>query len=264
MKSIGSILVVVLLSMGTLLGEETQKDYHEIDKMDDWGFSVTPYALLAAQSTDVEGEKLRQSFSDLSSMTNAGFQIIAAARYKKLTLSFDGTFATLGSDLSQGGLAVDVSIKQRIFDLKLSYMVYDNFKFKEGNTINGWSSDIGMGTKYWKNDVNIDYTLSFGDDILLQDNISLPQEWWDLMLGVRTKFVLNKKVNLGIAFNAGGFGIGNSSKFAHDFTYINNFRVLNWLSVNAGFRSFGYNRIDDEVETKVNVLGPLLGVSLFL
>lgn len=268
MKSIRIAIITILLSFGNLFAQNIEGIYKDVDKMDDWGFSITPYALLAAQSTDVGGEKLRQSFSDLSSMTNTGFQLVASARYKKLVLSFDGTFATLGTASSIAGLDIDATIKQRIIDLKSSYIIYENFEFVGDNVINGWSLDIGVGAKYWKNDVGLNYTLSIGDIIIDEGSYTIPQQWWDLMVGIKTRFVLNDKVRLAVGFNVGGFGIGNSSKFAYDFTYINNFRVLNWMSVNAGFRSFNYSRVDgegqDEVSTKVNVLGPLLGVSFIL
>jgi hypothetical protein len=45
---------------------------------DDWGLVLTPYAFLAAQSTDVGGTALRQSFNDLASITNLGFQALFA------------------------------------------------------------------------------------------------------------------------------------------------------------------------------------------
>jgi len=260
MKKINLALIVLLLTSIVAMGQDSQAGYRSSDEMKDWGFSVTPYAMLAAQSTDVGTEKIRQSFSDLTGMTNAGFQIIAVARYKRLKLSFDGTFATLGSDMEQGPLTVEVEIKQRILDYKLSYIVYDNFEFAEDNAIHGWSLEFGVGAKYWKNDVGVNYEIAILDTVL-GDGLTIPQEWWDLMVGVKTHFVLNKKVSLGVALDVGGFGIGNSSKFAYNFTYINNFKVLNWMSVNAGFRNFRYNRIDDEVETTVNVLGPLIGVS---
>lgn len=98
---------------------------------------------------------------------------------------------------------------------------------------------------------------------------TIPQDWWDLMIGAKTKFVLSDKFMLGVNFNVGGFGIGNSSKFAYDFVYINSFRVLDWMSVDAGFRNFSYERLDgegtdDELTTNVNVLGPFLGVSFIL
>lgn len=274
MKKITSVLLVFFVGLASLFGQEKGDKYQEVDKMDDWGFIVTPYALLASQSTDVGGEKIRQSFSDLSSLTNAGFQVIAAARYKRFILSFDGTFATLGSDYSSSGNLVstdiDFTIKQRILDLKLTYTVYDNFEIKGSDVIKGWSIEVGGGGKYWSNDVGLNYKITlhkpFQEDEIIEGSETIPQEWWDLMVGAKTKFVLSDKVMLGVNFNAGGFGIGNSSKFAYDFIYVNNFRVLDWMSVNAGFRNFYYKRIDeegtaDEFTTKVNVLGPFLGVS---
>lgn len=279
MKNIIIILFVMLVSLTNLFGQITATDgkYQEVNKMDDWGFMVTPYALLASQSTDVAGEQLRQSFKDLSSLTNAGFQIIAVARYKRLNLSFDGTFATLGSDYSSNGKLVstemDLTIKQRILDFKLTYIVYDNFEIKGSDVIKGWSVAVGGGGKYWSNDVGVNSKITlhklFQDDEIIETSETIPQEWWDLMVGVKTKFILSDKFMLGVNFNVGGFGIANSSKFAYDFTYINNFRVLNWMSVNAGFRNFYYSRIDeegtiDEFTTKVNVLGPFLGVSFLL
>jgi hypothetical protein len=66
----------------------------------------------------------------------------------------------------------------------------------------------------------------------------------------------------------GGFGIGNSSNFAYDFTYLNAFRVSRLITLNAGFRNFRYRRVDgegdSELETRVNVLGPFLGVSFII
>lgn len=256
---------VLFLNTIIAMGQDPQTGYRSSAEMKDWGFSVTPYAMLAAQSTDVGSEKIRQSFSDLASMTNAGFQIIAIARYKRFKLMFDGTFASLGADMEQGPLTIDANIKQRISDYRLSYVVYDNFEFDDDNAIHGWALEFGIGAKYWKNDVGVTYEINMPIIGPSGDSFNIPQEWWDLMLGVKTNFVLNKNASLGVALNIGGFGIGNSSKIAYNFTYINNFKVLEWMSVNAGFRNFYYNRVDgegeDELTTKVNVLGPMLGVS---
>lgn len=277
MKKITFTFFVLFVSLRPSFGQETSDKYQEVGNMDDWGFTVTPYALLAAQSTDVGGEKIRQSFGDLSSMTNTGFQIIASARYKRFVFSFDGTFASLGSDVSSSGslVSTDISltIKQRILDLKLTYMVYDNFEINGSDVIKGWSIEVGGGGKYWSNDVGLNYKITlykpFQENEIIEGSDTIPQEWWDLMVGLKTKFVLSDKFMLGVSFNVGGFGIGNSSKFAYDFTYVNNFRVLDWMSVNAGFRNFNYKRSDDqgtedELTTKVNVLGPFLGVSFIL
>ena len=270
------LLSIVLVSFSLLANAQTPDSiYQSSDKMKDWGCSITPYALLAAQSTDVNGQALRSSFSDLSSMTNAGFQIIATVRYKRVTFSFDGTFATLGAQMEQGPLKIDATIKQRILDFKLGYIVFDNFEFSNTKPIKGWKLEVVAGAKYWANNLTIDDQLTLespilGIDTTISNSTYLPQNWWDMMVGIKTQFILNDKVNLLVNFDVGGFGIGNSSKFAYNFTYVNNFRVLNWLSVDAGFRSFYYNRTDfdeatqSDINTKVNVLGPLLGVTIIL
>ena len=73
MKTIKIIILILLMlpvSLSNLFGQETEiktdGKYQEVKKMKDWGFAISPYALLASQSTDVGGEKLRQSFSDLT------------------------------------------------------------------------------------------------------------------------------------------------------------------------------------------------------
>jgi hypothetical protein len=72
-------------------------------------------------------------------------------------------------------------------------------------------------------------------------------------------------VLLGLSLSGGGFGIGNASKYSWDFVYTNTFKVSKLILVTAGFRSFLYKREDgegaEEVDTKVHVLGPLIGVS---
>jgi hypothetical protein len=74
---------------------DIEDDYQA--KEDNWRFIISPYALLAGQATDVGGEKIRQSFNDLTSLTNFGFQLYTVIMYKKWLLSADGTYANLGS-----------------------------------------------------------------------------------------------------------------------------------------------------------------------
>lgn len=248
--------------------QDASSDFVETNQQKDWGFFIAPYVMFAAQSTDVGGEKIRSSFNDLTSITNSGFQIIGAVRYKKWTASVDGTFAHLGYDESTEVLAIDLKIVQTILDLKLGYNVYENFQFNEDEVIKGWSLDVNAGTKYWRNDLGIGYELSFGDTIITEGNIDEIQRWWDLMIGIKLKFVLSKKVLLGVSGSGGGFGIGASNDFSYDFTYSNSFLVSDLIMINAGFRNFKYNRTDgvgeNELKTTVNVLGPLIGVTFRL
>jgi len=259
------LLLIGMLGLSNLNGQVTNKNFNEETDRKDWSFSFTPYALLASQSTNVGGEQIRQSFGDLSSLTNAGFQFIASVRYKRFGISLDGTFANLGKEEDTGTLKLGFDLQQQILDFKGSYVLYETFEMEDNRIINGWSLEALVGGKYWQNKVQVDYSLFFNDTPLVEDSIKQNQDWWDMMVGVRTTISLSPRVLLGSWISVGGFGLGNSSKFTYDFTYLNAFRVSRLITINAGFRNFRYKRVDgegeSELETRVNVLGPFLGVS---
>jgi hypothetical protein len=259
-------LSMMLVFSISLAAQDTESDFLKVSERKDWGFSISPYAWLAGQSADVGGEKLRQSFNDLSSLTNFGFQLAAQARYKRYILSFDGTYAILGADGGTDLLDVEFSLNQLIIDTRLGYLFYDDIHYKEDEVIAGWSIEGHLGAKHWRNDIGINYALSVGDNPpLVEGELDELQQWWDLMLGVKTRFVLSKRVLLGVGADIGGFGIGNSSNLSWDINYYNTFRITKLINVTAGYRSFNFNRVDgeggDALETRVRVYGPLLGVS---
>lgn len=223
---------------------------------------------MAGNATDVGGEKLRQSFNDLSSLVNFGFQMAHIVRYKRFIASLDWTYAHLVTDLENEYLKVDAHIYQWIVDPKLGYIVYNKIDYEEDNIIAGWSLEANIGAKYWVNNIQVDYSIPLFENYPIEGNIGAKQNWWDLMLGVKTKFVLSKSVLLSVAGDVGGFGLGNSSKSAWDITYANTFKVSDLVMVTAGYRSFRYKRIDgtgaEELNTKVHVYGPFVGVSFVL
>ena len=264
MKKHITLILGLMFLVTNSWSQVTNLDFNEETDKKDWSFSFTPYALLAAQATDVGGEKIRQSFSDLSSITNAGFQFVSTLRYKRFSFSVDGTFATLGVEEQSGPASVEVGIKQNIIDLRGGYTFYSTFQSEEGDIAKGWSIDGTLGAKNWVNNLVIDLLIDLGPLGTIEERIREPLSWWDMMVGVRTNIMLSRKVLLGASFSVGGFGIGDSSEFTHDLTYINAFRVWRYMTINAGFRSFKYKRDDNGLETTVSVLGPLLGVSFIL
>ena len=255
-----------MVSSMSAMAQDTEADFKKVSERKPWGFSISPYAWLAGQSADVGGEKLRQSFNDLSSLTNFGFQLSAQARYKRFLLSFDGTYADLGAGGGTGLLDVEFTLNQWIIDTRFGYLFYDDIHYKEDEVIAGWSIEGHVGAKYWRNDIGVDYALGQeGEPPLIEGGIDELQDWWDLMLGVHTRFVLSKRVLLGVGADIGGFGIGNSSDLSWDVNYYNTFRITKLINVTAGYRSFNFNRTEGEgeetLETRVRVYGPLLGVS---
>ncbi len=261
-----SYLIFVFLLTSTISAQDdmTIEDDYENPKSD-WRLIISPYAWLAGQATDVGGEKIRQSFSDLVSMTNIGFQLNTTVMYKDFLFTADGTYANLGANQGDGPLAVNLDIKQYMLDLKLGYLVYSDINYDEKNIVRGWALEVNAGAKYWKNDVVIDYQIIIAGMPIIDRSIKEPQSWWDLMIGTKARIFLSKYVLLGISGDIGGFGIGNSSKLSWDFTYVNTFKVSKLISVTAGYRSFKYNRVDgdgeDTLETTVHAFGPLLGIS---
>ncbi len=259
------LFVLSILPAASQAQENTPIEDDYDNPSSNWRFIISPYAWLAGQATDVGGEKIRQSFNDVFSLTNAGFQLNTAVMYKKWIFLADGTFANLGSDLEQGPLTVNVEIKQIILDLKLGYLVLSDIEKDDvESVIRGWALEVNAGAKYWKNDVTVNYRIDFGT-WPVEGGFTEPQAWWDLMVGLKARFILSRSVLLSVAANGGGFGLGDSSKFSYDFAYLNTFKVSNLISVTAGYRTFRYKREDGEgedlLETTVTAFGPLLGVS---
>jgi len=234
----------------------------------DWQVNISPYMLMAGNSTDVGGTKIRQNFNDLTSITNFGFQLVASVQYKKFVLSADGTYANLKTSVVNGPISIDLNIDQYILDSKIGYIIYSVSDYSQTEeVIRGWSIEANIGGKYWKNDVGLNWAIDFPNNPL-EGQIKEPQSWTDLMIGTKARIILNKRVVLGLSGDIGGFGIGNSSDFAWDFTFVNSFKLTNLIYITAGYRTMKYSRTDgegdSELKTNVSVFGPLLGVTFSL
>jgi len=267
-KRLFSAVVMLLVLAGVShaeLDSGIEEDY--VPKDDGWRFIISPYAMLASQSTDVGGTRLRQSFGDLSSLTNFGFQLVATVMYRNWLLTADGTYANLEAGDEGSLLRLDLNVEQFMLDLRLGYLVLSRVDHEDlSDVVRGWTLEVNAGAKYWRNDVTLDYALTLGDPPpLVEDRLEETQAWWDPMLGAKVRIILSRTVLLGLYASGGGFGIGDASDFSWDSLYTNTFKVSRLVSVTAGFRFFAYKRVDgegeSELETSVSVYGPVLGVS---
>ena len=256
--------IAFLFTLSTTYGQDSDAFFKISEERNDWTFSISPYAFLAAQSTDVEGEGLRQSFKDLSSMTNFGFQAVMGIQYKRWSVSVDGTYARLGSGDQGDFLSLELGINQWIVDTKFGYIFAEGRSEAEDRVVDAWLLSANIGPKYWQNDVNLEYTLDIGIGDPVVEAFRDNQQWIDLMIGLQTTLILSRAVKMNIIADYGGFGIGNSAKYSWSLTYVNTFRLNRFLLVTAGFRNFQYLRVDDGVENKVNVTGPLIGATFVL
>jgi hypothetical protein len=268
---IWTVVNFVLLAGLVNVGEVRAQDPLELEKevtptyADDWGLAITPYAWFAAQSTDVGGQRLRQSFNDLASITNLGFQCRMLARWRWINFTADWTYAEMKSTTEIALSKVDMKINQHILDLKLGANVYDTRTPKQDGGVGVWAA---AGARYWDNEVNATITtqpiLPGGNERV--DKVNTGQTWWDPVLGLYLHFPVTPKVGFFVRATGGGFGIGNASDYLWDAEFTALFRVTRRLMISAGFRQFKYDRTDgegeDEVRQTVTVTGPFVGLSI--
>jgi hypothetical protein len=234
--------------------------------IDDWGLAITPYAWFAAQSTDVGGRQIRQSFNDLASITNVGFQSRLLARWRWLTFLADWTYSELESDQSIGPFESSQKINQHILDMKLGGKVFDNRSAAQDKGLAIW---VGAGARYWDNKTFITVTReTVVPPGTRTDTLDTVQSWWDPVFGATIFFPVTPVVSFQIRATGGGFGVGNASSYLWDAELGAFFRVHRRLLISAGYRQFKYNRTDgegdDAVEQTVSVVGPQVGLSIGL
>lgn len=257
--------ILIVLVAGGLPRAATAQDPLEFERpeQDEWRLTLTPYAWFAAQASDVGGEKLRQSFSDLASITNVGFQIRSTARLRQLLVHADWTYADLASTTSIGQTKIDLGVKQHILDLRAGRTVFDSRTIEQDG---GLAVGVSGGARLWVND--IDYTISRvpiipGDTTVVSD--SDKQNWWDPMVGVFLHFPVTTVVGFHVRASGGGLGIGAASDYVWDAEFLASFRLGRRFLVLAGYRTFKYSRTDgegaDELNQTVSVTGPLLGLT---
>lgn len=230
----------------------------------DWGLAVTPYAWFAAQASDVGGAELRQSFNDLASITNLGFQARLLARYKWVLFNADWTYADQKSETAIGRTSIDMRLDQHILDLKVGGKVHDTRTAAQDGGVGIW---VAAGARYWDN--SVDFTITTqpifpGNDPSVTTE-KTGQTYWDPVLGLVFQWPATPKVGFAVRATGGGLGIGNASTYMWDAEFAALFRLSRRFLLTAGYRTFKYDRKDgegeDEVRQKVTVMGPFIGLS---
>ena len=231
----------------------------------DWGLAVTPYAWLAANSTDVGTKQIRQSFSDLASLTNVGFQGRVLLRWRWLSFVSDWTYAELGADHQVGPVRYSPAIRQNILDMKFGASVYDSRTPESTGGVGVW---VAAGGRYWDNAVNVHVVTQpvLPGGSVTEETIVDNQAWWDPVLGMTLHFPVSPKVGFMVRTTIGGAGIGNASTYLWDAELGALFRLSPRFRIDASYRAFKYDRTDGEGDAAVNqtvsVVGPSVGLSI--
>ncbi len=267
----GAVICVATLALLATAVPARAQDPLELDTEpvspleEEWGLAITPYAWLAAQSTDVGGQEIRQSFNDLASLTNFGFQARLLARWRWVNFTADWTYADMQSEQRTGLTSIDLGVNQHILDMKLGGKVYDTRTPAQDGGLAIW---VGAGARYWDNDV--DYTITI-DPILPGNDPTVTtgktrETWWDPVLGLHMHFPVTPAVGFNIRATGGGLGIGDASDYMWDAEFAALFRLSRRLMLSAGYRQFKYKRTDgsgdDEIVQSVTVVGPSIGLSI--
>jgi len=270
-RSFGAIffacLSLVLLVLREFSSQLRAQDPLELEQaapqaaVDDWGLAITPYAWFAAQSSDVGGRELRQSFNDLASITKVGFQMKVLARWRWVVLTGDWTYADQSSGTRIARTSVDLGLLQHIVDMKAWGKVYDTRTPAQDGGVGIW---VGIGARYWYNKVECVVTtepvLPSGSTSV--DTVETGQSWWDPVLGVSLHFPVTPRVGFLVRLTGGGLGIGNASDYLWDAEFAAVFAPFRRLLLVAGYRQFKYDRTDDDVKQTVSVVGPAIGLSI--
>lgn len=271
--AIGAIALAVLTASVAAAGPLQAQDPLEFEEPvvstggEGWGLAFSPYAWFAAQSSDVGGRKLRQSFNDLASITNVGFQGRLTARFRGVILHGDWTYADQSSATRIGRTRVDLALKQHIVDLKVGARVYDSRTQEQDGGVGLW---VAAGARYWDSDVDFTITseplLPSGDTTVVSEETG--QSWWDPVVGVVAHWPVTPSVGFSARATVGGLGIGSASDYLWDAEAVATFRLGKRFLLAPGFRTFKYDRTDgegeDEIRQTVTVVGPLIGLSVGL
>ena len=233
-----------------------------------WSLFAAPYGWLTGVSGDVvvDGERVEIDvpFEDFLDATRAGFMLYLEARRNKVFVAFDGTWATLGGESDGVLIDLDVEIRQRIYDMRVGYQVFNR---ELGDPIHrskfDWQRrgfvDVFIGGRYFRTEPVITLTPIIGDE----REISIVDSRIDPFLGLRAGWDMSYRWVIGFRGDVGGFGIGDAAEFSWQAAAEIGFRVSRRVMLFAGYRVLAYDMVTGEGTnrngTDLNQHGPIIG-----
>jgi hypothetical protein len=234
----------------------------------DWGFFISIYGWFPGLSgtvvTSGEAENIDIPFSDIAENIESGFMIYAEAHWQKWFLGFDGTWGTLAAEEKGNLIDLDITLRQRIYDIRLGREVYG--RFLDGLTSAegpAWRRraviEMFLGARYYSTKVDLNIRIPGGYELPVRGF----EERWDPFIGLRARYDLTRRWQLSIRGDIGGFSIGNAARFTWQAEGLVGYRITDRFTVFAGLRVLAYDTREGEGAERgggdLLQLGPLLG-----
>jgi hypothetical protein len=243
----------------------------EAEDKDDWRFFVSMYGWLAGVNGTIvtagEEADISVPFSEIFKNTKSGFMAYAEARWRKWFAAFDGTWATLGGEADTVLADLDVTIDQRIFDLRVGREMYrhslDKKPPKDGEEWRREATvDLFLGARYFYTKQTVEITSFTGK----RRESSFKDERWDPFIGFRAGYDLSKRWSVGFRGDIGGFGIGNAAEFTWQAEGTVGFKISRLFILYAGYRVLSFDLVKghgiDKNGANLCQHGPFLGVGI--
>jgi hypothetical protein len=221
---------------------------------DDWQFRFTPYLWIAGISGNAGIGNLSVNVDSGITDTNVhlsfGFMGTLEARKNRFIIVTDLQYSNLGTDdPTPGPLFTDATanFKTFILDPEVGYRIAEN-------TDKGSSVDVMGGFRYW----NLKSDLTFTAGALPAATATRSRGWVDAVGGIRGRARLSKRLFVIGKADAGGGG----SKFTYQLFGGVGLLMGKRFALIGGYRDLSVNYNKDNFLFDVDLIGPILGLSI--
>jgi hypothetical protein len=247
-------------------------------KPKDWEFSLVPYGWFTSISEDIvvngRGASAHATFIDLLKHLDIAGMFHGEVLWKrKLGFFVDTIFAKLSinQDVTLTRFhSINANVKTTMFIQEFggSYRVgawpvgspYNQFVQRSKPSL---TFDILAGGRYWHLKNEIDIKTPFG---ILPSETDQSHNWFDFIVGGRSRLEFYKKLFLEVTTDIGGFDLSFSSKFSWNILAVVGYelpwhRITPLIGYRALYDNYSTGSGSSQFDAKTWMYGPALGVA---
>lgn len=222
-----------------------------------WHYSATSYLWFPDTKTRVQTSRgpaeSELSVSDALENLDMGVMLTAQARRDRWSLVADLIYLDVdGSAPSPFGLLFsEVATESRLTSIS-GYALYQVWANPDH------SLDLGMGFRAGKADVTT--TLRAG--VLPQEKLHVTDNWVDPLVALRYTGQIAQGWSANLALDYGGFGIGSASDETWQVVATVGYQLSERWSLQGGYRHLRIDQEKDGLPYRLEMSGPVIGVSM--